>query len=74
MFLISQINASLFSSFTLSVLEILNRFYGAVIFFRHLLHQIIRLGLLQRLNRSVSSALGSYRFLKPRFWHTPFNV
>lgn len=70
MFLISQINASLFSSFNLSVLEILNRFYGAVIFFRHLLHQIIRLGL----NRSVSSALGSYRFLKPRFWHTPFNV
>lgn len=47
-FLISQINASLFSSFNLSVLEILNRFYGAVIFFRHLLHQIIRLGLLQR--------------------------
>ena len=36
------------SSFNLSVLEILNRFYGAVIFFRHLLHQIIRLGLLQR--------------------------
>lgn len=48
MFLISQINVSLFSSFNLSVLEILNRFYGAVIFFRHLLHQIIRLGLLQR--------------------------
>lgn len=47
-FLISQINVSLFSSFNLSVLEILNRFYGAVIFFRHLLHQIIRLGLLQR--------------------------
>lgn len=73
MFLISQINVSLFSSFNLSVLEILNRFYGAVIFFRHLLHQIIRLGL-SGLNRSVSSALGSYRFLKPRFWHTPFNV
>ena len=45
---VSQINVSLFSSFNLSVLEILNRFYGAVIFFRHLLHQIIRLGLLQR--------------------------
>ena len=47
-FLVSQIDVSLFSSFNLSVLEILNRFYGAVIFLCHLLHQIIRLGLLQR--------------------------
>lgn len=46
--LVSQIDVSLFFSFSLSVLKILNSFYGAIVLLGHLLHQIIRLGFLQR--------------------------